>query len=291
MEVPVNGTRLFIDVTGMSHKPVGMELEERPTVIVIHGGPGMDHSLLKPLFAPMADLAQVIWLDLRGHGRSAETPASEWTLNQWAADLILLCEGLGIKRPVLAGASVGGTAAALAAAQRPDLIGALILTSTPVGHRLDQMLEVFGRLGGESARETARRYWQEPDDAARLEYQSECLPLYAREPLAPEVMARAIVRPQIGVEFYASDEWRAFDLCTHASRISCPTLILSGEDDPIAPIAAARELLEALPSGCGTLVSIPGGRHVLFQDAPDVLRQQAAEFVETWWSEHSRGET
>jgi pimeloyl-ACP methyl ester carboxylesterase len=291
VRVSVNGTRLFIDVTGMSHQPVGMELNERPTVIVIHGGPGMDHSLLKPLFAPMAELAQVVWLDLRGHGRSVEASPSKWTLHHWAADLVALCEALEIERPVLAGASVGGTAAALAAADRPDLIGALVLTSTPVGHRIDQMLEVFERLGGEAVRETARRYWQEPDDATRAAYQAECLPLYAREPLAPEVMARAIHRPEIGAVFYASEEWREFDLCAHASQISCPTLILSGEDDPIAPITASRELLDSLPAGFGTLVRIPGGRHVLFQDAPELLREKAAEFVKDWWLQHGRGET
>jgi len=246
--------------------------------------------LLKPLFAPLAELAQIVWLDLRGHGRSAPAPASEWTLQQWAADLLELCETLEIEQPVLAGASIGGTVAALAAAQRPDLVGALILTSTPIGHRIEQMLEVFGRLGGERAREVARRYWQEPDDAARADYQAECLPLYSREPLAPEVMKRAIPRPEIGAAFYASEEWRGFDLCASADRIACPTLILSGEDDPVAPVTAARQLRAGLPDGLATLVEIPAGRHVLFQDAPVELRRQASRFVQNWWTQRSHGE-
>jgi proline iminopeptidase len=103
-------------------------------------------------------------------------------------------------------------------------------------------------------------------------------------------MARAILRPEIGTVFYASEEWREFDLCAHASQISCPTLILSGEDDPIAPITASRELVASLPAGFGTLVRIPAGRHVLFQDAPELLREKTAEFVKDWWLQHGRGD-
>ncbi|MGB2712051.1 MAG: alpha/beta fold hydrolase, partial [Conexibacter sp.] len=114
MRIDVNGTRLFIDVTGLSRPLEGARLGERPTVVVVHGGPGMDHSLLKPLFLPCAEEAQVIWVDLRGHGRSDPAPADEWTLSQWADDLGALVEVLDLDRPVLAGASIGGTAAALA---------------------------------------------------------------------------------------------------------------------------------------------------------------------------------
>lgn len=46
-------------------------MRQRPTAVLVHGGPGVwDHSYFKPDFAPLAKHAQVIYLDLRGHGRS-----------------------------------------------------------------------------------------------------------------------------------------------------------------------------------------------------------------------------
>jgi pimeloyl-ACP methyl ester carboxylesterase len=43
----------------------------RPTVVLLHGGPGTyDHSYFKPDFARLSREAQIVHLDLRGHGRS-----------------------------------------------------------------------------------------------------------------------------------------------------------------------------------------------------------------------------
>src|SRR5881397_2524392 len=51
--------------------PDGNEMGQRPTVVLVHGGPGAwDHSYFKPDFAPLVEHAQVVYLDLRGHGRS-----------------------------------------------------------------------------------------------------------------------------------------------------------------------------------------------------------------------------
>jgi pimeloyl-ACP methyl ester carboxylesterase len=281
MRVTVNGVKLFFDVDGMSLVPDGAELARRPTLLVVHGGPGMDHSLLKPAFAPLSELAQVLWLDLRGHGRSEQVDAADWTLSQCAEDIAELCKQLELDLPVLAGASVGGTAAALAAARHPDLFAGAILTSTPVGLRLAEMLDTFERLGGLEAREQAERYWRDVANAEHAAgYRRTCLPLYSRKPLDPAVMARAIVRPEIASAYYAGPEWNALDLCEIAPLIRCPTLVISGADDPVAPVAAARELVGALPTGLGELLEIDGARHVLFEDAPAELRGAATRFLD-----------
>jgi pimeloyl-ACP methyl ester carboxylesterase len=71
MHVEVNGTRLWFDVDGPVLEPVDVEELERPTVVLVHGGPGVyDHSYFKPHFAVLAEHAQVVYLDLRDHGRS-----------------------------------------------------------------------------------------------------------------------------------------------------------------------------------------------------------------------------
>jgi hypothetical protein len=71
MNVEVKGTRLWFDVDCSALVPDGPEMRERPTIVLLHGGPGsFDHSYFKPDFARLATAAQVVYLDLSGHGRS-----------------------------------------------------------------------------------------------------------------------------------------------------------------------------------------------------------------------------
>ena len=50
--------------------PTAPALREKPTLVLLHGGPGFDHALFKPAFSALADIAQVIYYDHRGNGRS-----------------------------------------------------------------------------------------------------------------------------------------------------------------------------------------------------------------------------
>ena len=80
MQVEVNGTRLWFDAEGPKLVPDGAALRERPTVVLVHGGSGSDdHSYFRPHAAALAAVAQVVYLDLRGHGRSERADAQEWT--------------------------------------------------------------------------------------------------------------------------------------------------------------------------------------------------------------------
>ena len=47
----------------------------------------------------LTDVAQVIYLNHRGNGRSDDGPAELWTLAQWADDLAAFCDALGIVKP------------------------------------------------------------------------------------------------------------------------------------------------------------------------------------------------
>jgi pimeloyl-ACP methyl ester carboxylesterase len=56
MQLEVNGTRLWFDADGPVLVPDGGEMRLRPTVVLVHGGPGgWDHSYFKPDFAPLTD--------------------------------------------------------------------------------------------------------------------------------------------------------------------------------------------------------------------------------------------
>jgi proline iminopeptidase len=76
MRVLVNGVQLFFDVEGASLVADGPSMRVKPTLLLLHGGPGFDHSIYKPAYSSLADCAQVIYLDHPGPMR----PATQRTL-------------------------------------------------------------------------------------------------------------------------------------------------------------------------------------------------------------------
>ena len=103
MHVSVNGVRLFFDVEGAKLVPDGPAMREKPTLLMLHGGPGADHSIYKPAYSALADIAQIVYLDHRGNGRSEDGPERGWNLAQWGDDVRAFCDALGIVRSDRAG--------------------------------------------------------------------------------------------------------------------------------------------------------------------------------------------
>lgn len=92
MCVRVGDVRLYFDVGGMGLVPDGPMMREHPIVICLHGGPGFDHSTLKPFLGPLEAEAQLIFLDHRGQGRSDESTPSCWNLDTWIDDVAAFCD-------------------------------------------------------------------------------------------------------------------------------------------------------------------------------------------------------
>ena len=82
MFAAVRGTRIYFDVEGMGLVPDGATMRERPVAMVIHGGPGGDHSGFKPSFTPLAARMQLVYFDHRGQGRSDGGDPATYTLDR-----------------------------------------------------------------------------------------------------------------------------------------------------------------------------------------------------------------
>ena len=130
MQIDVSGQRLWFDVEGPALVPDGPEMRERPTVVLLHGGPGsFDHSYFKPDFARLSAVAQVVYLDLPGHGRSEWGDPGSWSFETWADGVRDFCDTLGIGRPVVYGHSLGSFVAMVYAIRHPGHPRALVLQS------------------------------------------------------------------------------------------------------------------------------------------------------------------
>ncbi len=158
MHIDANGTRLWFDVDGPALVPDGNQMRGRPTVVLVHGGPGVyDHSYFKPDFARLAEHAQVVYLDLRGHGRSAWGDAAGWSFETCADDVRVFCDAAGIARPIVFGHSMGGPIVLLYGARHPGHAAGLIVQSGFAQWDPPRMVEGFRRVAGDEVAKIAGR--------------------------------------------------------------------------------------------------------------------------------------
>ena len=271
MKVPVNGVELFFDVEGAKVRPDGPWMRDSPTVILLPTGPGMDHSLYREHVGPaLAEVAQVIYIDLRGAGRSDWSSPECWTIETWADDLTAFCEVLEVERPALLGTGIGGVIAIEQAARRPDLVDRLVLVSTVARYVHSRSVAEFDRLGGAEAGEVAARYYADPTELNFAEFMRICVPLYTRKPLPPDTIARIEMNLALTAHWDATSA-RDFDVREAAARVQCPVLLLAGEDDPSTTIAGIAELVEALPAQHLRYERFPETGHGVFRDRPDAI--------------------
>ena len=168
MFVEVNGAKLYFDVEGAGLVPDGPTMRAKPTLLLLHCGPGLDHTIYKPAFSALSDIAQVIYLDQRGNGRSSGNDPATWNLAQWGDNVWGFCDALGIEKPIVFGASFGGFVAQSCAIRHPECPAKLILASTAAKFDFPTVFDAFGRLGGLEARQVAEVYWLAPSAEARL---------------------------------------------------------------------------------------------------------------------------
>lgn len=278
MRIEIGEGKLFFDVDGAKLAPDGPQMRERPTVVLIHGGPGMDHSVFKPDMDPLKDGAQLVYLDLRSAGRSDRTSPERWTLDRWADDLVAFCDALEITKPIVMGVSFGGMVAIAYAARHPDHPAKLVLCSTYAQARVDRMTRVFERLAGKEAGDACRNFYYDPSTQTGMEYMRLCTPHYARHPRGSEFGSRIVGNPALQLAV-SKEILPKFDLRPSLRQISCPTLVMGGEDDPICTIEDAEDIAAAIAQRLVRFERFPGAGHSIVPDAPKRFMRILKEFI------------
>jgi pimeloyl-ACP methyl ester carboxylesterase len=115
-----------------------------------------------------------------------------------------------------------------------------------------------------------------------LEFNRVCYPLYSATPgwagESRQFLARMIKNMDVSLH-YASHQASGFDPWTVTAAVRCPVLVLTGEDDPVCPLPVVEELASQLPAETTRLVRLPGARHTIFRDRPDLAFPAVRDFV------------
>ena len=283
MRITVNHTELYFDVEGPELAIAGDELRRRPTLVVLHGGPGFDQGYLRPGLRALAADAQLVFVDLRGQGRSAMAPLESCTLEQMADDIAALCPALGIERPLVFGHSAGGFVALQLALRHPDLASGLILCHTaPTLASVPEPDSPPGpaQRGGPASGDAATRLFAGDFAPEVLQaFQRLVLPLYAA-PGHQDLPARLITLTALNADIAANFFQRLapnYDVRPHLATITAPTLVIVGRHDWVCQPAAGRALADSIPDA--RLVELSDAGHFGFSETPEPFLHAVREFL------------
>jgi pimeloyl-ACP methyl ester carboxylesterase len=272
------GVRIYVDVDGLGLVPVDTKMVQRPTLLLLHGGPGADHATYKLGMHLLRDVAQVVMYDHRGQGRSDRRTPDEWNLDTWADDVVRVCDALEIERPIVLGNSFGGFVAQRYLGRHPQHPGKVVLSSTVPRWDLHAVLDQFERLGGSEAREVAAAFWADPNAETRATYRQVCGPLYTQ---APGNMFESVemIRNEDLFAHWNANEHTTFDLRADLELAQCPVLLLGGAHDPVCPITGAEEIAAHLPADLVRFERFEHSGHGVFRDEPDRAYAILRDFI------------
>jgi 3-oxoadipate enol-lactonase len=242
-----------------------------PTVVLVHGI-GEDRRCWERQRPSLVTTHRVVTCDVRGHG---QTPAgdAQGTLEQLRDDLIALLESIGAGPATLIGYSLGGTIVLATAAQRPDLVNAVvaIATSSVVGSRAAASYEHRAALiaRGDRAglkRELARDLQQ---SLVRDIADAEELLRWELEAIGDGAGYRNAALAMAGLH--------GDPLTPQLAHVRAPTLVIGGERDEWCPPRAQEIICTALPDA--RYVQIDDAGHLLLEENHALVTEAITTFL------------
>ena len=219
-----------------------------PTLLAVHGGPGMDHGFFRPALDPLADNLRLAFFDLPGHGQSG--PLEDEQLATMAESTEVVRTALGVPTIALLGSSYGGFLALTYALAHPAAVSALVLVDTSASYGFRQeSLEIAERRATPAMLASLRRLWDGSleDDAACARAWRDIFPLYFHRLPADQVDALAR-RCSYSLETRRRilPTLQQYDLRERLGEIDAPALVIVGRYDWITSVRQAEELVAGL---------------------------------------------
>ncbi len=283
----VDGLRLIND-TQIYCKSIGNGIP----LVILHGGPGLDHSYFLPQMERLADTYELIFFDQRGSGKSsARLDSTAMTLDALVEDIDRIRDAYNLNTMNLMGHSWGGLLAMYYAIKHPDRLNSLILlNSTPPTSEL--RAASFRIIQQRTSREdsiaqvaiTQTDEFKRRDPAAmqryfRLMFKGSFHNRVLADELTLEFPADYGARSKL-IGYLAKDpQLQTYDLLAQLGTITCPVLIIGGDSDLVP--AESNELIHSQIRGSRLLILKNCG-HFPFLEAPTQFFPAVRDFLERY---------
>ncbi len=253
MKANIRGTEIYFDVTGMQLIPIRGKLIEQPVLFMLHGGPGGDHLRFKQHSIDLENNAQLVFIDHRGSGRSKKTRQKDYTLENNIEDIEALRKHLGLDKICVLGTSYGGMVAQGYAIRYPHRVEKLILVATSPSYRFLNGAKATLKQRG-NARQIAlgEHLWNGTfkNHAHVMKFFQAMESIYSTT--TRTTSHKGYSKSQTIWSHEALNEgfggfMRRFDFIPKLKKITCPTLILAGDQDWICNPDQAKIMAKNIP--------------------------------------------
>jgi proline iminopeptidase len=279
-----------------------LELGKGAPLMILHGGPGADHTYFLPWLLPLARTHRLIFIDERGSGRSERLQdASQYTIENMADDVEAVRVALNLGKIDLLGHSCGGVLAEAYALKYQQHLNHLILNSTFASTR--EMNEVLAREKAQMPPDKLARLnelekaglfgkgeaWERGRYAAEYEtlaWGPGYFPfLYGARPDSNYDPAAGnaptnweLYRAMWGSdgEFIIDGNLKSVEYVDRLHTLHVPTLVLAGDHDECDP-SLAKEMHEKIAGS--KLTIFPNAGHMNFVDQPDLWQKTVNGFL------------
>jgi 3-oxoadipate enol-lactonase len=239
-------------------------------VVLLHGYP-FNRSLWNEQVSALSNSYRVITPDLRGFGESDASPGAA-TMNRMAQDVAGLLDRLEISRAVIGGLSMGGYVAFAFYKQFPSCVRALVLADT--------------RAQADTNEGKQTRFQQA--EQALAEGMAGIADSMLPKLLTPETVSKRpeLVKRVRDMMLKTKPEGAAGALLGMAerddqtellSRVSCPTLILVGREDPITPVQDSEKMHRGISGS--QLAVIENAAHVSNLEQTEQFNEEILKFL------------
>ncbi len=289
----------FVDANGVLIYYV--EFGRGAPLVVVHGGPGADHTYFLPWLLPLARNHRLVFIDERGSGQSERLQdVSKYTVEATADDVEAVRVSLNLGKIDLLGHSYGGVLAQAYALKYQQHLNHLILNSTFASTR--EMNAVLAREKAQMPSDKLKRLneleraglfgkgdmWEHGRYSAeyeKLAWGDGYFPfIYGARPDASyDPTANAPTNWELYREMWGSDgefvidgNLKSVEYVDRLHTIKVPTLVLVGDHDECDP-SLSREMHEKIAGS--ELVILPNSGHMNFVDQPDMWMKAVGDFL------------
>ena len=274
--VDIGDTKLFVSDRGSGYP-----------ILVLHGGPGLDHNEFGDYLDPLCDQFRLILVDLRAQGRSEKCPESTWTLEQMAKDVMSLANALHLKQYAVLGHSYGAFVALQNAVDFPNAASQTIVSGgVPSARFLSVVEENLAKLEPVEIREQVKASWDREasvdteDGFAELMHDQ--MPFHFGNPLDPRIAeyekrtSNTIYSPAM-LRHFAQAEYGGIEVEDRLKNATQPVLVCTGRMDRVCTVEAAEATANGLPHA--ELVIFEESGHMTFVEETERYLQVVRDFL------------
>jgi proline iminopeptidase len=257
-------------------------------LIVLHGGPGLDHHEFADHLDPLADRGiRLLLTDLRANGRSEPCPASTWTLERMAQDVIMLALALKLGRYAVLGHSYGAFVALQNAVDYPGMAAATVVSGgVPSTRWLDGVADALATFEPADLRAQVAASWDREAQVRTARDVGDLMhdqwPFHFSDPRDRRIAAYetatagAVYSPEV-LRHFATADTGGLDVEDRLAEVTQPVLVLAGRHDRVCPVTASEHMVRLLPNG--RLHVFEDSAHMMFVEEPSAYVDVVGGFL------------